>query len=70
MFLDREGRAQKEHVCMEKGHATVNEKAIKIRKKATCCISPSIKETMHPTVALNHHCCFKNQPTTLIFSPT
>lgn len=31
------------------GHTTVNEKAIKIRKKATCCISPSIKETTHPS---------------------
>lgn len=51
-------------------HTMVNEKAIKMRKKATCCISTSVKETMHPMVVLNHHCCFKNQPTTLIFSPT
>lgn len=51
-------------------HTMLNERAIELRKKVTCRISPSIEETMHPIFGLNHQCCFKGQSTILIFSPT
>lgn len=51
------------------GHRTVKKETTGLQKKVTCCIFPSVKETMHPAFAFNHQCCFTSQPRTYILSP-
>lgn len=50
-------------------HTMLNVRAIELRKKVTCYISPSTEETMHPIFVLNQ-CCFKGPSTRWIFTPT